>query len=514
MTYISNELYQQLKNSPVFDFSGGKHEVNLNLHSMLSEDQKVKMGIGSTGSALFGDITAWAEGDSHSKTSTVLGPASKYPVLPSDLYEINESPIKWFDVVKFVEGKSYLYHSDRTFTNGRYSRAYPARGHATRVNHLLRPVLVRPSDRAPGHVLNDLTLSQIDVANFSRTYPKTKRKIIAKSSGLYETLLEAVLAMPTLLVSKKVRSVLTAGTALTKVAKGYLGWELGVKPAVESLLRAKSIDVSEFGVTTERGFSVYRVVPAMGTDAGYELVMVDDPRVVQFMKDTITPKNGVLELRSIPHALNNPPADIKNFVEKHLIEGTYVLSDYTISLHIGDILNMAMTDQMIYKHGGHAALLAWNLSPFSFFTDWFTKIVQSVLADLDLAGAEHLYRGTYSNKMTIIEPPKFGSTRVTVKNVPKEDIFVVKAGSGTSSTRKKPGPTYSYNDIVVQKKGKITSVFERKMFDPQSLPAAPFEKAVARWSHNDVSWRGSILAAIIAAVMGELAPKTGLFKKK
>jgi hypothetical protein len=116
-------------------------------------------------------------------------------------------------------------------------------------------------------------------------------------------------------------------------------------------------------------------------------------------------------------------------------------------------MKMSLERQFVLKHGGYPALLAYDLSPISFFADWFTYIWKTALVDRDLKYIDELYLGTYSNKLTLLE-------------------------TGLSP--------------------QISQVFYRKCFDPIEVEASVFEENWRKWSNS--LWRLSIVTAILATV--------------
>jgi hypothetical protein len=298
-------------------------------------------------------------------------------------------------------------------------------------------------------------LNAIDIANFGRSYPAVKKAITNSSSGFYETLFELVIAIPAL-ASSKARKILTYGTRAVRFAKAYLAWELAIHPTLQSIKDAINTHIEDFSTFSDKGFSVYTL--GVDDDGNVDVQPILDPPVREWYLDLARSTPAIQKRK-----LQNIPQEIKSKLDP--IERPVVLSDYSITLHLGDVMKLSMDRQFVLKHGGYPALLAYDLGPISFFADWFTHIWKTAFLDVDTTFMDFLYQGTYSNKLTLIE---------CIKNS--------REYSGIQSTKR-------------IKELQISNVFYRKMFDPLAVSGSDFEKAYRNWSNS--AWRLSIVAAVL-----------------
>lgn len=363
-------------------------------------------------------------------------------------FEPQKSMKKQFQTVTFTPGREYRFRPERKLTEGIYARYYPKPGESDSIDYYLGNVVTYRASGRPGHVNHELGLNAIDIANFGRSYPAVKKAITNASSGFYETMLELVIGVP-ILLTKKVRKAITAGTTLAKFAKAYLAWELAIWPSLQSMKAAKHIRLEDLQTFSQNGFSVYRAKSTAGYD-GLDVQPVDEGPIKEFFINLVKNNPSTEDMATV---LADPPREVRDAI--NLREETIFISDYDITLHIGDVLGMSLERQYVLKHGGHLALLAYDLSPISFFTDWFTHVYKSLMIDVDMSSMDHLYKGTYSNKLTVLEPARGGNAQ------------------------------------------RVSNMFYRKAFDPITVPAITFENAFRQWTNS--AWRTSIIAAIVAS---------------
>lgn len=362
---------------------------------------------------------------------------------------------KSFSPVTFTGGRDYRYNRQKDLTEGIYARHYPSIGR----DHLIDMVLTnlvsyQPTGRE-GHCTSTLELNAVDLANFGKSYPALKKAITNSSSGFYETLFELVLAIPAL-ASSKIRKVLTYGTKAAKFAKAYVAWELAIHPTLSSIKDAINTHIEDFSTFRKKGFSVYTL--GVNDNGSVDVQPILDPLVREWYLD-LARSTPALQKRK----LTNIPKHIRDKLDP--IERPVVCSDYSITMHLGDVVKMSMDRQFVLKHGGHPFLLLYDLGPISFFADWFTHVWKTAFIDLDTAFMDYLYQGTYSNKLTLIER-----------------IQDSREYSGLQSTRK-------IEDI------QISNVFYRKMFDPIAVSGSEFQEAYRSWRNSD--WRLSLVLAMM-----------------
>lgn len=359
-------------------------------------------------------------------------------------YHISTGKKRSFTPVKFIPGKDYRHWKNKDFTEGLYARHYPDSNRSDLMDLLLSELVEYPGSGRPGHCSSSLGLNSVDIGNFGRSYPAAKKAITNASTGLYETIFELAMGIPAL-ASSKLRRILTLGTKAAKFAKTYLAWELAIHPSLQAIKATIDFNMEQFGTFRKKGFSVYTLHSSVGSKV-LDVHPIVDPSA----------KDWFIKLaRSNPSDMRNMLLKVPKYVNDvvDLSENNVVLSDYSITLHLGDIMKMSLERQFVLKHGGYPALLAYDLSPISFFADWFTHIWKTALVDRDLKYIDELYLGTYSNKLTLLE-------------------------TGLSP--------------------QISQVFYRKCFDPIEVEASVFEENWRKWSNS--LWRVSIVTAILATV--------------
>lgn len=352
--------------------------------------------------------------------------------------------LKNFHPVTYSDGRDYRYNTRKTLTSGALSNSFDD---TPVLRKLFAPVISYDASGSPGHVDNPLRLSPFQIADFSQLYPRTAQQFINRGSQLAETIVEIALLVPSMM-KNWTKWKLPPLKKFSTYGSAYLAWELGIKPSFDSFAAASLVDIEDFSTMSSRGQHAYCIRGSDEKESSYQVQPIDGE-----LKRSLFDLGMVGNAGSYADGARKSKGEVRNA----LIEGGVILSDCTLTLHLGDILGLSLFDQESIKHGAFKGTLAWALSPVSFFTDWFTHVFKNVLLQSDIEDLQHVFQGSYSSKTITMVPDK---------------------NSGS---------------IVV------SSAFSRVVFDPSSVPIAAFTAALEAWTLDNTPWRVSILLAILAS---------------